>query len=326
VKKNCAKGDCEKTKAMAAWRQRRAPSCFLLILCVDVSASKSVSRVSCENATEATPRNLRCSIKSQALRLGWIAHQQALASEASMYKRDERGRARLVLLGDSITEAFRGTAVGEGVPRTTGQQVVLQQTLAKDFPSPLVLAISADETQHLLWRLRAGGELSTAMCEDSGLIFNLLIGTNNLGNAKHSVHDTTKGILACVEELLRRTRGRVLVNALLPRSTLSSGRRKPPSLMPKVAEVNAMVNASIVDTLSTRYPKRVRMVDCGGIFIPQSIQQAASREEVRLDLMPDALHPNPTGTKLWAQCLRSELAPWRRATMLSARRTRGGHA
>jgi hypothetical protein len=133
---------------MAAWRQRRAPSCFLLILCVDVSASKSVSRVSCENATEATPRNLRCSIKSQALRLGWIAHQQALASEASMYKRDERGRARLVLLGDSITEAFRGTAVGEVVPRTTGQQVVLQQTLAKDFPSPLVLAISADETQH----------------------------------------------------------------------------------------------------------------------------------------------------------------------------------
>ena len=65
-----------------------------------------------------------------------------------------------MLLGDSITEAWRGTSYGNPSERTAGVPAVLHQTLGKQFDaSPLVLAISGDQTQHLLWRLQLGGEL-----------------------------------------------------------------------------------------------------------------------------------------------------------------------
>ena len=118
-------------------------------------------------------------------------HQQQLMREAAMYRPDEGGRARLVLLGDSITEAFRGTAIGEVVQRTKGQSAILQQTLALDFPSPLVLAISADETQHLLWRI-SNGALETGV----DTMFMVAIGTNNIGHDPPA--DVALGIQAII--------------------------------------------------------------------------------------------------------------------------------
>jgi len=81
---------------------------------------------------------------------------------------------------------------------------VLDETLAKQYPNPrpLVLAISGDETQHVLWRMHLGGgqelgsPLNLRMANDTNLLVSLLIGTNNLGNAKHSPLDTANGIYA----------------------------------------------------------------------------------------------------------------------------------
>jgi hypothetical protein len=205
------------------------------------------------------------------------------------------------------------------VKRTAGLEAVLRGTLSLDFvaPPPLVLAISADETQHLLWRLTMGGELTPGMCSDKAVIFSLLIGTNNLGNANHSPDATAKGILAVVHELLHRTRGKILVNALLPRGQppKSPSNRRFVPLMPKVRHVNEQLKLQIAE-LKTRSPDRVRLVDCGAMFLsPHRMSTAGPRwnrtNDVNIELMPDALHPSLAGQRVWASCLRRALKPFR---------------
>lgn len=85
-----------------------------------------------------------------------------------------------LFLGDSITEAWRGTSYGQ--PCSNGRcngvpEAFRDQSLFPDSASNLVLAISGDQTQHLLWRLQ-NGELPITLSPRKGVI---LIGTNNLG-------------------------------------------------------------------------------------------------------------------------------------------------
>ena len=91
--------------------------------------------------------------------------------------------------------------------------------LSQKFPdySPLVLAISGDQTQHLLWRLQNGEWPSTV---PSATVV-LMIGTNNLGRG-HLPGETARGVMAVVYDILRRLDGasRLLVLGLLPEATV----------------------------------------------------------------------------------------------------------
>lgn len=278
----------------------------------------------CDNATLPSPRASPCQRYKGD---GWRNFQRTLAKDAAAHPTNPNHEPRLVLIGDSITEALRGTEVGTTSPRTTGVQTALLSTLALDFASPLVLAISADETQHVLWRLRYGTELQPALAADRALIVGLLIGTNNLGNAKHSVEHTVAGVIAVARELLERTHARVLVNALLPRGkcppTHCKPRRNYVTLIPAVDATNALVNATIRSDLRAQYHDRIAFVDCGHVF------RRPPPEEVDLSLMPDALHPNVEGSIRWCQCLRRALQPWRSAIVsakVARAATRARHA
>ena len=144
----------------------------------------------------------------------WGRCHDILAAAATAYVPGV-ATSRLALVGDSITESWRGTSICRTMGRCRGVPDVLAETLGKRWPQPVVLGIAADHTQHLLWRL-AHGELSSAMATDPKIISVLLIGTNNLGRG-HSAAETLAGIDAVAERLLTGTRGRLLVNALLPR-------------------------------------------------------------------------------------------------------------
>lgn len=144
----------------------------------------------------------------------WHRCHDTLAQAAARH-RIVANATRIALLGDSITESWRGTSICRPVDRSRGVPAVLNKTVAQRWPNPLVLGISGDHTQHLLWRLQHG-ELSASMEADPGLIYNLLIGSNNLASG-HSAQETLSGIMAIVEVLLKRTLGTVLVNAILPR-------------------------------------------------------------------------------------------------------------
>ena len=247
----------------------------------------------------------------------WHKFHEKLAAEAAAW-RSLTDQASLVMIGDSITESYRGTAVGLPTDRSRGLEASLGPTLLQDFSAPLILAISGDETQHLLWRLE-NGELSPALCADARLWITLMIGTNNLGNAKHSKQDTAAGVEAVVRYLLTRTKARVLVHAMLPRGespksraarlNRSSSSTPPPSMIPAIDYVNARV-ARFVYKLGHVFPGRARSIDCGHIF---GLAVASSgAPEVNMDLMPDALHPNLEGSRRLADCVRQALATWRR--------------
>jgi lysophospholipase L1-like esterase len=301
-----------------------------LLLITDIFALSRKQRAECEVPTAPAPRSQKCSVKRSDEKK-WTAFQQSLAADAANYTAN--GRVQLLMVGDSITEAFRGTAIGEPKDRSVGIDAVLRETLALTYPpSPLVLAISGDETQHILWRLSdaGGGELrNPQLRNDKHLLITLMIGTNNLGNAKHAPEPTADGVLAIATELLRRTHGKLLLNAVLPRGEppLKPGRRAPPytSFMPALTTLNERVRHA-VPTLEARFPGRVRFHDCNARFLNDAHAkvaaaavaaaaaaaaavaavpppQSARTNEVQLGLMPDALHPNIEGSRIWAACL-----------------------
>lgn len=153
-------------------------------------------------------------------------------------------------------------------------------------------------------------------------------GTNNLGRG-HTSEEAASGVAAIVREVLSRSKGRLLLNALLPRGdgdkftkSISAAivGTEPDgsplrSLMPAVLRVNAALNASSRGggALSSAFPGRLAYVDCGGPFLTAGWAPGRG-PEVRLELMPDRLHPNAEGHRLWAGCIESSLrrAGWLR--------------
>ena len=79
----------------------------------------------------------------------WRALADALAAQAANATSD------LVLVGDSITEAWRGTSFGARRAQYASAPEILARRLGEY--SPLPLAIAGDTTANVLWRLRNGG-------------------------------------------------------------------------------------------------------------------------------------------------------------------------
>eukprot|EP01062_Namystynia_karyoxenos_P041342 TRINITY_DN30130_c0_g1_i2.p1 TRINITY_DN30130_c0_g1~~TRINITY_DN30130_c0_g1_i2.p1 ORF type:complete len:369 (+),score=80.46 TRINITY_DN30130_c0_g1_i2:99-1109(+) len=210
-----------------------------------------------------------------------------------------RGR-RLVFVGDSITEALRGTNVGYGSTDFPDSHPV-QRYLAgqpklfrKWFGSVggLALGVAADETQHLLYRL-LHGELGR--CAPAVVV--LLIGTNNLSISKHSPEDTARGIVAVVQLMCGLLpSAALLIQALLPRADCRFDRSscipgKPSRITRHVQRTNELVASA-----APRACPRARVVDCGGgLLTPQG--------GVNRTLADDYLHPNPRGYEVIWRCL-----------------------
>ena len=253
-----------------------------------------------EEPSTPTPRTQYTATRL-SVRSAWTHFHEELARRAAAYAPTQKP---LLLLGDSITEAWLGTSMDEESERARG----CPEVLAQKFPdySPLVLAISGDQTQHLLWRLQNGEWPSTV---PSATVI-LMIGTNNLGRG-HLPGETARGVVAVVNDILRRLDGalKLLVLGLLPRGDGSRILKRlcPPrcdkqgapyaSFMPAVAKVNSDVQKAIGDL----HDNRVVYADCGAAFL-----DAAG--EVRERLMPDRLHPNAEGLGLLADCIRSTLS------------------
>ena len=253
-----------------------------------------------EEPSTPSPRT-RYTAKTSALQNAWTRFHEDLARRAAAYAPTQKP---LLLLGDSITEAWLGTSMNEESERARG----CPEVLAQKFPdySPLVLAISGDQTQHLLWRLQNGEWPSTVPTATVVL----MIGTNNLGRG-HLPGETARGVVAVVNDILRRLDGasKLLVLGLLPRGDGSRILKRlcPPrcdkqgapysSFMPAVAKVNSDVQKAI----NERNDPRLTYADCGAAFLDAA---GAVRER----LMPDRLHPNAEGLGLLADCIRSTLS------------------
>jgi lysophospholipase L1-like esterase len=284
-------------------------------------------------------RNLQQQRKGAAESFPVSSSSQASVSSAAI--------SSVVFLGDSITESFRGTSYDDdrSAPRLAGIEALFSKFCIDHAINPLVLAISGDQTQHLLWRLQ-NGELSDELKTNPKLTFVLHIGTNNIG-AGFLPQETAAGVIEVAEYLLRNTVGNLLLVLLLPRG---DGKEKLIHLCPPRCNHNGLAFASFLSPLrtvnelimqwfddylkrsstSTSDPsssslsqntimtKRLHVVSCWDLFInndhgtvavstPTLAQVDVNESEVILDLMPDKLHPNVKGHALYLNRIGAEL-------------------
>lgn len=119
-------------------------------------------------------------------------------------KRIAEGAGEVVFIGDSITHFWEK-----------------KESWKKHFGAgprkALNLGISADRTEHVLWRITEGGELDGYEAK----VVVLLIGTNNAGHhtfEKEPPVDTVHGIKKIIEVIrTKQPKARVLLTAIFPR-------------------------------------------------------------------------------------------------------------
>jgi lysophospholipase L1-like esterase len=205
--------------------------------------------------TQAEPRDAR-----------WVKRHEGFVADA------RKGGIDLLLLGDSITDAWRG-----------------QKALWAERFEPLKAAnfgISGDCTQHLLWRLR-NGELDGITPK----AVMLLIGTNNIGWNKQDEASTVAGITAVVNEIRSKSAAtKILLLAIFPRGATSAD-----PFRAQIRKINEEI-AKLDDG-----GKTVRYLDLGAKFL-------AEDGSLPKDLMPDALHLSEKGYRIWADAVKEPLA------------------
>uniref|UniRef100_A0A7S0YCR7 SGNH hydrolase-type esterase domain-containing protein n=1 Tax=Pseudo-nitzschia delicatissima TaxID=44447 RepID=A0A7S0YCR7_9STRA len=264
--------------------------------------------------------------------------RQKLYDNEKYHTKDGKRTRPLILLGDSITEAWSGTGLGVPKFRADGVPEVLESVLTSSSLrlDPIVLGASGDQTQHLLYRLEhdhmRAAQLKTTSPEgeivvsyDPSAIFVVMIGTNNLGSGELP-GPTAKGILAVVDYLLTETANagsRVMLFNVLPRGDGPKVLKKlcPPrcsddekqipysSFMPAVDNTNVAV-AKGIQELSKTYPGRIKQVDCEEGFLNENFGKEKTNKkgdnyEVKKELMPDLLHPNAKGHEKLANCIKN---------------------
>lgn len=183
----------------------------------------------------------------------------------------KKGPIRLVFIGDSITDAWRG---GE-------QNKIYKERWGKY--NPLNLGISGDKTEHVLWRLE-NGELD-GLSSGTKLVV-MMIGTNNLGNPPRSTpEEAAAGVTHLVKTIRQKLpKARVLLLGVFPR-----GKEPTDPYRAQIKTIN--------DTISKLDDGRqVKYLDLSDTFLDDGGVLPA-------DVMPDQLHPNLKGYEMWADAM-----------------------
>jgi lysophospholipase L1-like esterase len=181
----------------------------------------------------------------------------------------ESERPPVIFLGDSITAGWTYVGADAWNKHFVGLG-------AAD------IGIPGDVTQSVLYRLTHGD--LPAGYSPKGVV--LSIGTNNLHQGARCVVNGVKAIVSLL--LDRSAETKILLNALLPRGS------------------NNAVGRSQRSKIKTIYAQLMRLNgSCGNrvVFVDASAIFRRSDGTARPDLMPDRLHPNAQGYRLWADIL-----------------------
>ncbi len=172
--------------------------------------------------------------------------------------------AEVLIIGDSITHGW------DGQKDTWKEAFGDWRTINMGF--------SGDRTEHVLWRFDNG-----PMSAVKPKAIMLMIGTNNVGHGSSNAKETAEGIQAIVEKLEGYyPETPVLVLDVFPRSAKASD-----DMRKKVDEINSYLTELLKDRKNVeRMSVNAKFLDADG-NLPNEI-------------MPDALHPNTEGYKIWA--------------------------
>jgi len=202
----------------------------------------------------------------------WLRRHEEYAQRA------KAGGIDVLFIGDSLTEWWLDPARGKAEwERCFGGWRTAN------------FGISADRTQHLLWRLRHGEGQGYA---PQAIV--LLVGTNNTGlendgrTPRNTVDETLAGIRAVLDELRDCfPEAKILHFALFPRGEKDSLNRR---------QVEA-INRALAG-----WPREesTRLVDIGSRFLD-------GNGDILEDLMPDLLHLSAQGYRIWSAAIQDAM-------------------
>lgn len=200
----------------------------------------------------------------------WLPrHEQKLADAKAIAAKG--GKIDLLFIGDSITQGWEK----EGAP-------VWQDNYATR--NAFAIGFGGDRTENVLWRLQHG-----AVENMSPKLVVMMIGTNNTGHRHENPATTAAGIKTLLAELQQRLpESKILLLAVFPRDEQPDG---------KLRQINNGVNAIIKNYADN---KRIFFADINSVFL-------TSDGVLPKEIMPDLLHPNEKGYRLWAEALEPHL-------------------
>ena len=186
-----------------------------------------------------------------------------------------KGGVELLLLGDSITHGW------DSYPDLWKTYFGRWNTVNAGF--------SGDRTQHVLWRLNNGNldgiQPKVAM---------IMIGTNNSNGNDNTAEEIAEGIAAIVCTLRTELpQTKILLLAIFPRGTREQRDAKTDAAFNPQWAKNDNAN-QLVSRLADG--KNVIYLDINKTFLND-------RDELRLDVMPDLLHPKEMGYRIWGEAI-----------------------
>jgi lysophospholipase L1-like esterase len=193
----------------------------------------------------------------------------------------KKGGIDLYFEGDSITDFWTSkTRKGNGL-----------SVWDKEFTgwNPGNFGISADRTEHVLWRLD-NGELDGVT--PKAVV--LMIGTNNSGD--YTGEQIAAGVTAIVKTFRdKEPQAKVLLLAIFPRGDVPKD--NPPDKRRKANDAANAIIAKLDDG------EHVKYLDIASKFPDPTTPEFKK-------IFPDLLHPNTEGYQIWADAIKPTLTEW----------------
>ena len=204
------------------------------------------------------------------------SHQRRHYSRLVLQRAKEApGKYDIEFIGDSITQGWesRGSNVWN--------------KLSKRY-RVINFGVSGDRTEHVLWRFEQG-QLDGIKAK----VAIVMIGTNNSNKNKdgtdtYTDSDILEGVTAIVNQIRQRQPDtKILLLGIFPRGKAFNPQRG------RLLEINQVL-AKLDDS------KHIFYFDFGSQYVEND-------GSISKDIMPDALHPNEAGYKIWAAAIEPKL-------------------
>jgi len=193
------------------------------------------------------------------------------ARHNAINERLKKGKADMLFVGDSITHFWE----------KEGREIWDSYYAPRKAVN---MGISGDRTQHVLWRLD-----NSNFRKISPKLAVVMIGTNNCRGNDNTAEEIADGIIDICRRLqCRLPKTKILLLAIFPRDAEPSERRE------KNAKASPLAS-QIADGEMIHY------LDINSSFLTED--GILSR-----DIMPDYLHPNKAGYKIWAEAMEAKIA------------------
>ncbi len=191
--------------------------------------------------------------------------------QAKIAERKAMPQVDLLMVGDSITHSWEAS----------GRPVWDKFYSARNA---LNIGFSGDRTEHVIWRFQNG-----AIDDIKPKLAVVMIGTNNTGHRQEKAEHTALGIQRILSELRTRLpETKILLLSVFPRDEQPTG---------KLRQINDTIN-KIIATYAD--DKHVWHLDVGNAFLDENGVLPKA-------IMPDSLHPQQEGYKLWANAMEPKI-------------------